>query len=84
MNGVKRILGAIWFLLGPAVTYFLVAGAIKNIDSSGNKDINNPVIWIIIIAIFVPIAIGLMIFGWYAMKNEYRQLPVDSEHLNFE
>ncbi|MCH5687203.1 hypothetical protein LWM68_24805 [Niabella sp. W65] len=56
----------------------------KNIDSSGNKDINNPVIWVIIIAIFVPVAIGLMIFGWYAITNEYEQLPEDSDHLNFE
>ncbi len=84
MNVIKRVLGVIWFLLGPAVTFFLIAGAIKNIDSSGNKDINNPVIWVIIIAIFVPIAIGLMIFGWYAIKNEYEHLPEDSDHLNFE
>jgi hypothetical protein len=84
MNVIKRILGVLWFLLGPAVIYFLIAGAIKNIDSSGNKDINNPVIWVIIIAIFVPVAIGLMIFGWYAITNEYEQLPEDSDHLNFE
>ncbi|MGE9313730.1 DUF6814 family protein [Niabella sp. CJ426] len=84
MNVIKRILGVIWFLLGPSVTFFLIAGAVKNIDSSGNKDINNPVIWVIIIAIFVPIAIGLMIFGWYAIKNEYEHLPEDSDHLNFE
>ncbi|MCH5598170.1 DUF6814 family protein [Niabella ginsengisoli] len=84
MNLFKRVLGLIWMLLGPAVIIFLVVGAIKNIDTSGNKDINNPVIWIIIIAIFVPIAIGLMIFGWYAIKNEYKHLPEDSDHLNFE
>ncbi|MEY2639633.1 MAG: hypothetical protein RIR90_1115, partial [Bacteroidota bacterium] len=27
--------------------------------------------WIIIITIFTPIAIGLVIFGYYAMKGEY-------------
>ena len=81
MNAIKRILGIIWLLLGPLVIYFLVAGAITNIDSSGKKDINNPVIWIIIIAIFTPIAIGLMIFGWYAFKGEYDQLPKDSTEL---
>jgi len=81
MNRIKRILGIIWLLLGPVVIYFLVSGAIKNIDSSGTKDIHNPVIWIIIIAIFTPIAIGLMIFGWYAFKGEYDHLPKDSSEL---
>jgi hypothetical protein len=81
MNAIKRILGVVWLLLGPAVVYFLVSGAIVNIDPAGNKDINNPVIWIIIIAIFTPIAIGLMIFGWYAFKGEYDQLPKSSEEL---
>ena len=81
MNAVKKILGIVWLLLGPVVIYFLVSGAIANIDPSGTKDINNPVIWIIIIAIFTPIAIGLMIFGWYAFKGEYDRLPEDSGKL---
>jgi hypothetical protein len=81
MNLIKKMLGIVWLLLGPAVIYFLTAGAVQNIDPSGTKDINNPVIWIIIIAIFVPIAIGLMIFGWYALKDEYKKLPHTSEDL---
>jgi hypothetical protein len=63
------------------VIYFLVRGAITNIDPAGTKDINNPVIWIIIIVIFTPIAVGLMIFGWYAFKGEYDHLPEDSSGL---
>lgn len=78
MNTVKKYLGIIWLLLGPAVIFFLVYGAILNIDPEGKKDINNPVIWIIIISIFTPIAIGMMIFGWYALKNEYHHLPESS------
>lgn len=74
MNAIKKILGIVWLILGPAVIYFLIRGAVINIDPAGNKDINNPVIWIIIIAIFTPIAIGLMIFGWYAFKGEYDNL----------
>ena len=81
MNILKRFLGIIWLLLAPIVIYFLVSGAITHIDPDGKKDINNPVIWIIIIAIFTPIAIGLMIFGWYAFKGEYDQLPTESEQL---
>lgn len=81
MNAIKKLLGIVWLLLGPAIMYFLVAGAVQNIDSSGAKDINNPVIWIIIIAIFMPIAVGIMIFGWYALKGEYDSLPTSSDDI---
>lgn len=81
MNAVKRYLGIIWLLLAPAVIYFLVDRAIVHIDPAGKKDINNPVIWVIIIGIFTPIAVGLMIFGWYAFRREYDHLPEDSTEL---
>ena len=82
MNALKKYLGIIWLLLAPAVIYFLIDRAIVHIDPAGKKDINNPVIWIIIIAIFTPIAIGLVIFGWYAFRGEYDQLPKSSKELN--
>ncbi|MFI5128826.1 MAG: DUF6814 family protein [Chitinophagales bacterium] len=82
MNSLKKYLGLIWLLLAPVVIYFLVTGAISNVDPAGKKDINNPIIWIIIIAIFTPIAIGLMIFGWYAFKGEYRHLPESSAEID--
>jgi hypothetical protein len=81
MNTLKRALGLLWLILAPAVIYFLVDRAIVHIDPAGKKDINNPVIWVIIIAIFTPIAIGLMIFGWYAWKGEYDHLPEKSTDL---
>ena len=81
MNQLKKFLGVIWLLLGPAVIFFLVTGAIQNIDPAGKKDINNPIIWIIIITIFTPIAIGIMIFGWYALKGEYDHLPESSAEI---
>jgi uncharacterized Tic20 family protein len=81
MNLFKKILGIVWLLLAPVIIYFLVQGAITHIDPAGKKDINNPVIWIIIITIFTPIAIGLMIFGYYAFKGEYDHLPENSEEL---
>ena len=82
MNALKKYLGIIWLLLAPAVIYFLIDRAIVHIDPAGKKDINNPVIWIIIIGIFTPIAIGLMIFGWYALKNEYSHLPQSSSEVD--
>jgi Family of unknown function (DUF6814) len=81
MNNIKKFLGIVWMLAGPAIIYLLLHGAIVNIESGGKKDINNPVIWVIIIAIFTPIAIGLMIFGWYAFKGEYDRIPESSEEL---
>jgi hypothetical protein len=48
---------------------------------NGKKDINKPLPWIIIITIFIPIAIGFMIFGWYALKGEYNG-PLPSARMN--
>lgn len=71
MKQLKRFLGLIWMLVGPVIIFILIKSAIANIDVNGTSDINKPVPWIIIIAIFTPIAVGLMIFGWYAWKGEY-------------
>jgi hypothetical protein len=81
MNAFKRYFGLLFLLIAPLVIYELVDGAINNIDMAGKKDINNPVIWIIIIAIFTPVAIGLVIFGWYAFRGEYDHLPTKSREL---
>jgi purine-cytosine permease-like protein len=80
MNTVKKIMGLIWMLLAPVIIFFLVKSAVHNIGN-GTKDINQPVPWIIIISIFTPIAIGLMIFGYYALKGEYDKLPESSEEI---
>lgn len=74
-------MGFVWILLAPVIIYFMVNSAIKNISAGGTKDINQPVPWIIIIGIFTPIAIGLMIFGYYAVKGEYDKLPESSEEI---
>lgn len=71
MKAVKKILGLVWMLLAPAIVFLLLQGAVTHIDLNGTKDINNPVIWIIIITIFTPIAAGLFIFGWYALRDEF-------------
>jgi purine-cytosine permease-like protein len=71
MDKLKRILGVVWMLIGLASIIVLIAGAMINIDVDGTSDINKPVPWLIIISIFTPISIGLIIFGWYALKGEY-------------
>ena len=74
MDKLKRILGILWMVLGFVSVIALVMGAVENIDLHGKADINRPVPWIIIITIFTPIAIGLVIFGWYAWKGEFDRI----------
>ena len=81
MNTLKRIVGIICMIAGPLVIGVLAISAIQNIDLAGKSDIQKPIPWIIIIAVFTPIAIGLMIFGWYAWKGEYQHLPERSDEL---
>jgi uncharacterized integral membrane protein len=71
MNTIKRIMGYVWMIIAPLIIFYLITGAIQNIQSGGVKDINKPIPWIIIISIFTPVVVGLMIFGFYSIKGEY-------------
>ena len=70
MDTLKRFLGLLWILVGLLSLAFLWYSAITNIHTA-RGDIGKPVPWIIILAVFTPISIGLIIFGWYAWKKEY-------------
>ncbi len=74
MDTLKRVLGIVWMLLGPVAVALLLYAAFKTINGGAKGDISNPVPWIIVIAIFTPIAIGLVIFGWYCWKGEYDEV----------
>jgi len=79
MNQVKRILGIVWILLAPLAIFYLVKTAIHEIE---NKPvIDTKIQWLVFIIVFVPIAIGLVIFGYYAFRGEYDRLPESSEEL---
>jgi hypothetical protein len=71
MNQLKRFLGILWMMIGPIVFILLIISALQNINSTGKGDISNPIPWIIILAIFAPIAVGLTVFGWYSWNGEY-------------
>ena len=71
MNIIKRYLGILWMLIAPLAIFFLVKSAMANINSAHQGDISNPIPWIIIIAVFAPIAAGLFIFGLYCFRGEY-------------
>lgn len=81
MDLIKRVVGILCMIAAPVIVGVLVMSAIHNIDLTGKSDIQKPIPWIIIIAVFTPIAIGLMIFGWYAWKGEYEHLPETSEEI---
>ncbi|MGZ3957874.1 MAG: DUF6814 family protein [Flavisolibacter sp.] len=75
MYKIKRLLGLVWMILGPLAITGLVVSAIRHIASGGTGDIHKPLPWIIIIGIFLPVAAGLVVFGWYAWKGNYDDNP---------
>lgn len=77
MNSIKRFAGILWIILGPVAIFYLIKTAAEEITKK--PVIDTKIQWIVFIVIFIPIAIGLMIFGWYALKNEYHHLPESSK-----
>ena len=70
MKQLRRYSGILWILTGIAAIVVLVYSAATHIHSA-KGDIGKPIPWIIIITVFTPIAIGLVLFGYYALKGEY-------------
>jgi predicted Na+-dependent transporter len=79
MNQFKRIAGILWMILGPVSVYYLVKTALHEIQKK--PVIDTKIQWGVFVIIFIPIAIGFVIFGWYAFKGEYNKLPESSEEL---
>ncbi|MFN5477302.1 MAG: DUF6814 family protein [Chitinophagaceae bacterium] len=79
MNTIKRYMGVVWMLLGPVAIFFLVNTALAEIAKK--PVIDTKIQWGVFVVVFIPIAIGLMIFGYYAYKGEYDQIPQSSEEL---
>lgn len=79
MNTIKKYLGIVWMALGPVAIYYMIKTAAAEI--AAKPVIDTKIQWAVFIIVFVPIAIGLVIFGWYAFKNEYQQLPESSKEV---
>jgi hypothetical protein len=81
MNKLKKALGVVWMLLAPLSIIFLLLQAIEKVGlaAEGVEKTNTALQWGIILFIFIPISAGLVIFGYYAMKGEYDQLPDDND-----
>jgi hypothetical protein len=79
MNNIKRWLGIVWILLGPVAIYFLIKTAAEEIAKKPVLD--TKIQWAVFVIVFIPIAIGMIIFGYYAIKGEYDHLPENSKEL---
>jgi len=64
-------------LIAPVAIYYLITTALEEIAKK--PVIDTKIQWMVFVIIFIPIAIGLMIFGWYALKGEYDHLPASSK-----
>ena len=65
--------------MGPAAIFYLIKTASEEITKKPVLD--TKIQWIVFVVIFIPVVIGLMIFGWYALKGEYDKLPESSKEL---
>ena len=72
MNTIKRALGIVWIILGPLILFYLVKTAAVEIAKKPVLDTR--IQWGVFIVIFIPIAIGLVLFGYYALKGEYEEV----------
>lgn len=79
MNALKKILGVIWIVLGPVAIWYLCKTAAHEI--AAKPVIDTKIQWAVFIIVFIPICIGLMIFGYYAFKGEYSHLPEKSDEI---
>lgn len=79
MNQLKRIAGIIWIVLGPAGVFYLIKTAAAEIAKKPVLD--TKIQWGVFVVVFIPIAMGMVIFGYYAFKGEYDHLPERSEEL---
>ena len=79
MNSLKRWLGIVWMILGPVTIFYLLKTAAAEITRKPHID--TKIQWAVFVVIFIPIAIGMVIFGYYAFKGEYDHLPESSKEI---
>lgn len=79
MNQVKRGAGFIWILLGFLSVFYLIKTGLAEIAAKPLMD--TKIQWAVFVVVFIPIAVGMVIFGWYAIRGEYDHLPESSDEL---
>jgi len=79
MNSIKKYLGLVWIALAIYSYSILLKTAIERIRLVPTTD--TIIQWSIFAIIFLPIALGFIMFGWMALKGAYDQLPESSEEV---
>mgnify|MGYP007004035440 CR=1 FL=1 len=76
MNNIKKILGLALMILAPlaVILMFEQAGEKISLATEGVARTNTALQWGIILLIFIPVSIGMVIFGYYSWKGEYDQM----------
>jgi hypothetical protein len=69
MNLLKKALGFVWIALGPLILFYLIKTGLAEIAKK--PGIDTKIQWGVFIVIFIPIAVGIVLFGYYALKGEY-------------
>jgi hypothetical protein len=69
MNLLKKALGIVWIICGPLMLYYLIKTGASEITKK--PVIDTKIQWGVFIGIFIPIAVGIVLFGYYALKGEY-------------
>lgn len=70
MNALKRYLGIVWVAGGVLLAILLTYKAV-NAFSAAAVSAEDYVFWAVIVTIFIPIIIGFVLFGYYALMGEY-------------
>jgi ABC-type molybdate transport system permease subunit len=76
MNNIKKTLGLAWMILAPLAVILMFEQAVEkiNLATEGVARTNTALQWGIILLIFIPVSIGMVIFGYYSWKGEYDQM----------
>jgi tryptophan-rich sensory protein len=70
MNALKKIFGIVWIALAILTAYECIDMFGGKFSTGKNDDL---IFGIIIFGVLLPLVfLGLLIFGWYALKDEYK------------
>ena len=71
MNGLKRLLGIVWMVLGIATGLYLVYFQAVPLWQKGGNDLVPAIIYTFILAPFI--TVGMCLFGYFALRGEFDQ-----------
>ncbi len=71
LNGLKRLLGIVWIILGISTGLYLVYFQAMPLWEKGGNDLVPAIIYTFILAPFI--SIGMSLFGYFALTGEFDQ-----------